>query len=390
MKVTATSELIRTINRSTILDLIREKGPISRAELSRKVGVSQSTVMRVVDELTDEELVLPAGSGKSTGGRPGSLVEFNETGFAVVAVDLGGTKIYGSLTDLGGTIQHEISVPSVQESLSELIRLIDSLLKTPRPSGQKVMGIGIGAPGVTLPNGVVTLAPGLGWKSMSLKSILAERFDYPVYVENDVNLAALGEYGFGAGRGVQNLVSIFVGTGIGAGIIIGGALYRGHNCSAGEIGYMVPSTEFLGKEYAGFGALEDVASGTGIADKARGVLMEVDGSIPTDDLTAKDVFEAARSGEDWAVRIVDETVDYLTIAVANVSAFLDPEMIVLSGGVMESADLIFEPVQARLEGLMPKLPELVLSSLGPKATVLGATMLVMTAVTGSTAVKQLP
>jgi predicted NBD/HSP70 family sugar kinase len=133
-----------------------------------------------------------------------------------------------------------------------------------------------------------------------------------------------------------------------------------------------------------------VASGTGIADKGRQILMEVDGSVPTDDLTAKDVFEAARRGEDWAVRIVDETVDYLTVAVANVSAFLDPEMIVLSGGVMESADLIFEPVQARLEGLIPKLPELVLSSLGPKATVLGATMLVLTAVTGSTAIKQLP
>lgn len=390
MKQTATSDLIRAINRSAVLDLIREDGPVSRAQLARDTGVSLSTVMRIVEELMDDELVVDAGSGESTGGRPGGLVGFNSSGFVVVAIDMGGTKIYGTLTDLGGRIQHEISIPSGEGSLQELIKLIGELLEAPRLRGQKIMGIGIGVPGVTTPDGTVTVAPGLGWQDLPLKDILAQHFNYPVFIENDVNLAALGEYGFGAGQGAKNLVSIFVGTGIGAGIVIGGALYRGFNCAAGEIGYMVPSTEFLGKQYAGFGALEEVASGTGIARKARQILRA--SGLPGDDgkLTAREVFDAARSGEPWAVKLVDQTVDYLTLAIANVSAFLDPELIVLSGGVMESADLIFEPVCNRLEGLMPKLPRVVLSSLGPKATALGATMLVLTAITGATAVRQLP
>lgn len=390
MKQTATSGLMRTINRSLILDLIRREGPISRAELARRTEVSLSTVMRVTDELCDERLVIDAGNAQSTGGRPGSLVDFNRSGFGVVSIDLGGTKIYGAVTDLGGVIQFERSLPSHgMDSIEALSLLIEDLLKAPRPDGQEIMGIGVGAPGVTLPEGIVTLAPGLGWKDMPLKDILSERFNVPVFVENDVNLAALGESGYGVGQGVMNFISIFVGTGIGAGIIIDGALYRGHNFSAGEIGYLVPSTDSLGEAYAGFGALEDVASGTGIAHQAIRYLKEKGMEVPKDGLTSKDVFEACRAGESWACNIVDETVDYLTVAIANANALLDPELIVLSGGVMESADLVFEPVIKRLQGLMPNSPNLVMSSLGPKATVLGATMLVLRSVTESTSVQKL-
>lgn len=391
MKQAASSELMRDINRSLILDLIREKGPVSRADLSRNSNVSLSTVMRVVDELTSEGLVIPAGSGKSTGGRPGSLIEFNTTGLCVVSIDLGGTKIYGALTDLGGTIQYELSRSSTgNDGLEELVALIQELISAPRPEGQIILGVGVGAPGVTLPEGIVTLAPGLGWKDMPLRDILTERFEIPVFVENDVNLAALGEYGFGAGLGARNFITIFVGTGIGAGIIIDGALYRGHNYAAGEIGYLLPSTDFLGEKYLGFGALEDVASGTGIVMQARKVLSEQGEIKSAGNLTAKDVFDACRKGDDWARKVVNDTVDYLTIAIANANALLDPEIIILSGGVMESADLIFEPVQERLKGLMPNTPKLVMSALGPKATVLGATMLVLTAVTRSTTVHHLP
>lgn len=386
--ITATSELIRTINRSAVLDLIRLNGPLSRAELARRTGASLSTVMRVVDELMAEDLIMDAGSGQSTGGRPGSLVGFNHTGFAVVAVDLGGTKIYGTLTDLGGNVQHEISMPTGADSLQDLTGVIETLADVPRPSGQKIMGIGVGVPGVTAPDGTVMNAPALGWKDVPLSAILAGRFDHPVFIENDVNLATLGEYGFGAGQGVENLINIFIGTGIGAGIIIGGALYRGFNCAAGEVGHMVPGPEFLGREFAGFGALETVAAGNGIAQRARQAAQ--DAGSPGDALTTRDVFDAARDGEPWAVRLVDEAVDYLALTVANVSVLLDPELILLGGGMMESADLLFEPLRSRIEGLIHRTPQLALSSLGPRATVLGATMLVLTAVTGSTAVRQLP
>ena len=345
----------------------------------------------------EEDLVRPCDRyGQSTGGRPPSLVEFKGKAYAVVGVDLGGTKMLGTVADLSSTIQHEIYIVHKKDDdpndhLDRLCELIDALLDAPRPPGQQIRGIGIGVPGVTLtPEGVVTWAPSLGWRDLPLQEILSERFNVPVFVENDVNLAALGELGYGAGSGLQNLVCIVVGTGIGAGIIIGGTLYRGHNQAAGEVCYMLPGTEFLGRHYEQFGALESLASATGIVKRARQLMMQEGMHIPSEELSAEDIFAAARSGEPWAQRVVSETVDYLSLAVANISATLDPEVIILSGGVARSPDMLIEQILKRLEGVVPFVPRLVASPLEGRAVIMGAIMLVLGITTGYFAVKQLP
>ena len=391
----ATASLMRSINRAAILDLIRQDGPIARSQIARQLSMSLPTVMRIVDELIDEDLVRPLDSREPTGGRPRSLLVFNGSAYAAVGVDLGGTKMFGTVADLAGNIQYEVYVPwkdtDPGDSLERLCELIEELLDAPRPPGQRIRGIGVGAPGVTLsPDGVVTWAPSLGWRDLPLKEILTERFDVPVFVENDVNLAALGELGFGAGRSVKDLVCIAVGTGIGAGIITGGALYRGHTQAAGEIGYLVPGVEFLGQRYDQFGALESLASGTGIAQRARQLLEQQGMPVPSEGLSAEDVFDAVRRGEPWAQQVVDETVDYLSLAIASISALLDPEVIVLGGGVSRSADLLIEPVLQRLEGVTPSTPRLVASPLGRRAAVMGAIMLVLDATTEYFVVKRLP
>jgi len=191
-------------------------------------------------------------------------------------------------------------------------------------------------------------------------------------VDNDVNLAALGELWFGAGQNAQNMILIAIGTGIGAGVIINGALYRGSKEASGEIGNMVPGREFLGQNYLDFGALESVASGTGIAARARSLLQSQRDPAELEALTAEDVFDAARLKQEWAWTIIAETVDYLTIAVANLVASYDPEVIVLGGGVSRSADLLIEPIIRRISGIIPNPPKLVVSSLGLQATVMGA------------------
>jgi predicted NBD/HSP70 family sugar kinase len=229
----------------------------------------------------------------------------------------------------------------------------------------------------------------LGWRNLPLKEILTNRFDIPVYVDNDVNLTALGEWGFGAGQGVENLVCISVGTGIGAGIIIGGNLYRGHNHSAGEIGYLLPGVSFLRRNYDEFGALEGLASGAGITGRARQLLQERGKAIPPEGLTAAATFEAARQGESWAQQVVDETVEYLALAIANVSALLDPEIVVLGGGVSRSADLLIEPILGCLQGSIPSVPKLIASPLGRRAAVMGAIMLVLNATSDHFVVKRL-
>ena len=375
--LTITASAMRDINRSAILEIIRREGPISRTAIADKLAVSLPTVMRIVDGLVAEGFVRPHGTTEWSGGRRRPLLEFNSNGFVVLGVDMGGTKMYGALSDLSGHILDEVNVSrhgtSGEDSFNYLTNLIDTLLSSQKIEGRKVRGIGVGAPGVTLhKEGIVTWAYTLHWDKFPLKARLAERYDLPITVDNDVNLAALGELWFGAGQNVQNMILVAIGTGIGAGVIIDGTLYRGAQEASGEIGNMIPGRDFLGKNYQDFGALESVASGTGIAARARDLLGSNHSQMALADLMAEDVFEAGRKGEAWAWSVINETVDYLAVAIANLVAFFDPELIVLGGGVSRSADMLIAPILARMNGAIPNPPKLVVSDLGLQATVMGA------------------
>ncbi len=374
---TITATDMRGINRSAILEIIRRESPISRTLIAEKLNVSLPTVMRIVDELIGEELVRPKGSKEWSGGRRRSLLEFNAEGHVVIGIDLGGTKIFGAVADLGGNILHEVEFDrhgiAGEESYHLLVELIEVLLASPKLQGRNIRGIGVGVPGITLhQQGIVAWAPSLNWRDYPLRAKLTKRFSPPIIVDNDVNLAALGELWFGAGQNTQNMVLIAVGAGIGAGIIIDGALYRGSHEAAGEIGYLMPGREFLGKRYEEFGALEGLASGTGIAERARQVLSGQRDPAALANLTAEDVFDAARHSATWACAVIDETVDYLAIMISSISAYFDPELIVLGGSMARSADLLIEPIARRIEGTMPVPLPVVASELGHRATVLGA------------------
>lgn len=375
--LTITASAMRDINRSAILEIIRRESPISRTAIAERLDVSLPTVMRIVDELIAEGFVRPQGSTEWSGGRRRSLLEFNADGHVVIGVDMGGTKMYGAISDLGGNILDEVNISrhgtTGEDSFNYLTNLIDKLLSSPKMEGRNLRGVGVGVPGVTLhKEGIVTWAYTLHWDQFPLKARLFERYNLPITVDNDVNLAALGELWFGAGQNVQNMILITLGTGIGAGVIIDGALYRGAKEASGEIGNMIPGKEFLGKDYRAFGALESVASGTGIAARARELLKSKWSPEELSNLISEDVFEAARKGEDWARIIIHETVDTLSIAIANLVAIFDPELVVLGGGVSRSADLLIEPIRTRIAIALPNPAKLVVSDLGLQATVMGA------------------
>ena len=380
--LTITASAMRAINRSAILEIIRRESPISRTAIANRLGVSLPTVMRVVDELVEEGFVRLHGSTEWSGGRRRPLLEFNQTGYVVLGVDMGGTKLYGAISDLGGNILDEINVvhhgTQGEESFQALTSLIDALLDSPNLKGGRVRGIGVGAPGITYhKEGVVKWAYTLGWKDFPLKARLAQRYALPIIVDNDVNLAALGEMWFGAGQKAQNMVLIAIGTGIGAGIILDGVLYRGSSEASGEIGNMLPGREFLGCDFQEFGALESVASGPGIAGRARLALEDRADLLTGAGLSAEEVFDAARKGQPWALEILDETVDYLAVAVANLAVSFDPELIVLGGGVSRSGDLLTGRILARINGAIPTPPRLVVSTLGLRAAVMGAVVNVL-------------
>jgi len=382
MGTTATTHLIRRLNRSAVLDLIREQSPIAQSQISRKLNISIPTVLRIADELIEKDLARWTGDMQASGGRPRKLLEFNYSGYAVLGLDLGGTKLFGSIADLGGQVQADRYMPwqetDPQACLDQVNNLIDDLLSSPLPDGQKVLGIGIGAPGVTYyDEGIVAWAPSLGWRDLPLRDILSQRYQLPVIVENDVNLAAMGEYSFGAGKGTSSLVCITVGTGIGAGIVFDRKIYRGHNHSAGEIGYLPIDLGCLGQKYEGFGALESIASGAGVEKRAQKLFMEAGWPIPVEGVSAETIFQASREGEDWARKLVDETIDYLSMTVAAISITIDPEIIVIGGGVSNSADLLIPGILKRLDGVIPVQPNLVASILGSRAAVMGAISLVL-------------
>ena len=366
---------MRGINRSAVLDVIRRDGPIARSEIAARLQISLMTVMRIVDELAAEDLVRPTGKKEFSGGRRRPLLEFNAEGHIAIGVDMNEQRLYGAVVDLAGNFLSEITLPQDPPGeirYESLVAIIDQLLDAARATGRHIRGLGVGAPGITYTqDGQVHWAPTLEWRDIPVKERLSERFQLPVVLDNDVNLSAMGEMWFGVGQNCTNLVLMIVGRGIGAGVIIDGAVYRGSHLTAGEIGFLLPDRSQLGVRREGIGALEALASGESIAARARQVL---EGQFPAEvlaALTAEQVFQAFRRGEAWARPIVADTVDTLAQAVAAVAVCYDPEVIVLSGGVARSADLLIEPILQRIDGAIPVRPQLVASDLGARAAILG-------------------
>lgn len=381
LKHTGGATLLRRVNRSAILELIRDQGPVSRSDLARLLQLSPPTITRIVNPLIEAGLVIEGEPGSSRGGRRPILLELNHRASLIIGVYVHQNMV-GALVDLNGQILERAAVPSVpgEAGVQQLIELIERLRQASDRFGAPVRGVGIGAPAVTLfKQGVITWAPVLGWRDFPLKQRLEEALDLPVFVENEVNLIALGESWRGAGRGVKNLVCLSLGAGIGAGIILNGRLYRGSHDAAGEVGYIIPSVRCLGQEYDNYGCLESLAGSNGIVSRAEQRLAAGEPSALSELwtnkpglLTIEAVLASARNGDLLAKTVLQEAITYLSIAVANLVCILDPERIIISGDLAEFGDLFIEPIRLHLEGVVPVVPEIVLSDLGLDAPVLGA------------------
>lgn len=381
--------LCRWMNSVAILELLRDRGPLSRAEIARHLGLNPASVTRIVDELLAKGLVLertPKDPPRRGVGRPPSVITFNTQACLVAGVDLGGTFARTALLDLSGTILRRVSTRSEpgDAGFVALRDLLEELLASADPQGPQPGAIVIGVPGVVQPTqGVVVAAPALGWRHFPIKRRLEKHFGLPVIVENDVNLHALGEHWKGAGQGAAHLVCVFVGTGIGAGIIMNGELYRGATFCAGEIGYVVPDVTYLGQAFRGFGCLEHLAAGFGLAQRGREAILRGDGAGilaragSLENLEAMHVLMAARDGDPTARRLVEEAQRFLALTLANITCVLNPETIVLGGGVVEAGVLDLPQIEAWVRLAVPEPPKIVVSSLGSDAGLLGAVALAM-------------
>ena len=308
-----------------------------------------------------------------------------------LGIDLGGTKLFGALVDAAGNTSDETylehgAAPSAAGTLldgdltsaeralgpayARLVELGRDLAERARRAGRVVSGVGVGAPGLTRPYGTVIAAGGLGWNDVPLGPMLERRLGLPVRVENDVNLQALGELAFGAGRGLSSLVLIAIGTGVGGAVIIDGKLWRGTRFAAGEIGHLPPGPQFLDWTNRNFGAFEARASGTGIHNEALRFAAEA-GDANIGELKGERLFAAALRGSVPARRAIDQAVSLWTVAIGAAVSILDPDLVVVSGGVATSAAPFLPAIAERLEKMLPITPSIALSTLGYRAGVLG-------------------
>ena len=313
-------------------------------------------------------------------------------GLPVLAIDLGGTKIITAIVSGDGqVIAKERSFTLADEGpssgINRLLSAVDYILHLKNIAPSELGSISIAAAGgIDIERGLVTLSPHLpGWHNVPLRNIVSEKYGVTTFLLNDASATALGEHRFGAGRGVNNLVLLTIGTGIGGGIIIDGRLYHGPSGSAGELGHMTVDVHGPRCVCGNIGCLETLVSGPVIANEARKRIAQGERSSLVDmvagrieDITAEEIGVAARAGDSLALDIITEAATYLGVGMLNLVNIFNPEMIIIGGGVAELGDLLLEParrvVQERAFPVSTQAVRIVTAELADEAAVRGVAL----------------
>ena len=306
-----------------------------------------------------------------------------------VGVDLGGTNLKLGLVSADGELLHRHSTATEADRgpdhvLGRIAQAVRRLADGAQVSLADIAAVGIGSPGpLDSKAGVVVFTPNMaGWRDVPVRDRLQKDLGRPVVLENDANAAAYGEFRCGAGRGISNLVLLTLGTGIGGGIILAGRLFRGSTDTGAELGHMV--IQYGGRRCGcgNRGCLEAYASATAVVARMREALQAGDPGAPgladSADLTCEDIFAAAEAGDALAKRIVEETADYLAVGITNILHILNPEMVVLTGGMMGAGDEFLNEIRRRVrETAFERASgacEIGWSTLGGDAGILGAAL----------------
>jgi len=350
-------------------------GPVTRAELTSATGLSAPTVGTLAGELVRLGLLRELGRGPSTGGRRPRALQFNANYGFVAGIVLGPRATSLALADLAGKTLAATHAPTPEDDGPE--RLLTWMSERVRglvasagvPSGRRLLAVTSGLPGaVDRERGtVVGLMPGFrSWENLAVGAYLERLVGAPVVVENDVNLAVLGEHWRGAAQGHDTCAFISLGVGIGAGILIGGELHRGHHSLAGEIAVMCMASELVARDFGSRGCLETLVGLDMIVRRwrpdARGELAQ----------QASELLRAARDGDTEARRAVDDAATLIGMAASHVSLVIDPSLLVLSGPLVGHGGEMLERIRAVVSRIIPRPPKVVCSTLGDEAMLSGS------------------
>jgi len=385
---TGNIKVVKEINRSLVLNLIKDKGPISRATVSKLTKLTRSTVSNITDYYLKKNVLKEIGLDKSIVGRRGILLAFNSKAYYLLGIDLGTLKTTIIITDLSGKIEKKIKYPTnhkkgKEEIIEELKISIHSIIKKFGMKQKGIVGIGVAAPGLIDKKGRMIFAHNFGWGNVPLSEILSREFNLPVFVENNVNAMALAESEFGKGQGIKNFIFINVGMGIGSGIVINGEILHGENNCAGEVGHTTIKYDGPKCSCRNNGCLEVMASGIAIAKRAVNAINNGEKSLifklanyDLNKISAEIVVKAANQGDELGRNIIQEAGEYLGIGIANIVNLLNPSMVIVGGGISKAGDLIFKPLKRSMRKrsfpVSFKTVKIIPTSLGENCSVLGA------------------
>jgi glucokinase len=391
--------VLRDINLRAVLQLLRVHNPCSCSDLARYSGLSVPTVASSVARLEHMGLAKRLGKGSSSGGRPPHLLRFNETYGYVAGIDISENLIRVGIADLSGQLLAE-SKGEIGENtwpmavVDRMVALLAALREELRIPAKRLLAVGVAAPGITdVDAGLVVSVPSMqGWENVPLGRLLAEKLRVQVVVENDVNLAALGEHSYGLAQGERNFVFVHIGRGVGAGLIINGEVHHGPEWTAGEIGYLLVSGAGLQPiRKSQVGALEAAIGAKGIERQWRELtaqngetgLQDLGGgeipdraALEIPDCAALEILDRAALGDPLAQRIVDKTSEYLAMVCSYLSLILNCSLIVF-GGELGVHPALLQATSARLEEHDFAHPRLAITQLGALAQLKGALRLAL-------------
>lgn len=351
--------VVRALNKNAVLNLLHRAGPLSRANLKDRSGLSGAAISAVVAELMDDGLVEEQDIGPSTGGRPPVMLRVNYAARAAVGIKLMERELAAVLVDLGGRVQGGVRLPLAQHTPDLVARVasqaVEHLLSASGLSHDRLAGIGMGLPGVIdSARGVCVRSSYLGWQDVPIAALLEARIGAPAFIDNDVNAFAAAERLFGHGKGAAHLAVVTVGRGIGAGLVLNGAAHRGRDGGAGELGHVVSDVGGRPCECGKRGCLEAYASEPALVARAR------EAGAPVTDV--QDLLMHAH--DERVASVLRDGGTRVGVALANLVNLVNPELVVIGGEGVRLGPLFFDALRAALrehafDGLARNLPVVV-------------------------------
>lgn len=391
---TADQIWVRRMNRAIILGVFRTQKTLSRARLATETGLNPSTVSNIISELINENLIRETDLIQASTGRPGRLLEINPEGGCAMGIEINVDYIEVLVADFSANVLWRHLQPSKPEIgqnviMEHVLTLAKQAAEFIKLHDSRLLGIGVGVPGmVDVASGLLRYAPNLHWEDVHIREILATTFECPIYVENEANTAALGEYYFGAVRNVKDFIYLSAGVGLGSGIVMDGKLFRGMFGYAGEAGHMTLDVNGdmcgCGKRgcwetFVGPRAVEQRVRRS-LSKGAKSVLHEMSkGDLQN--IVMDDVIKAATAGDKIANDALNEVAYYLGVGIANLVNLFNVEVIVLGGALNNASPLFINDIEriALENTLVPGREHLriIPSAHGSDACIMGAITLVL-------------